>query len=57
MWTVADCELIRRKFFLDDESVRAIARELGRSRKTVAKALAPPVPAGYRRRRSTFKTW
>jgi len=49
MLTVADYELIRRKFFLDGESARAIARELGHSRKTVAKALAHPVPPGYRR--------
>lgn len=49
MLTVADYELIRRKFFLDQESARAIARELGHSRKTVAKALAHPIPPGYRR--------
>jgi transposase len=49
MLTVADYELIRRKFFLDEQSARAIAKELGHSRKTVAKALAHPVPPGYRR--------
>jgi transposase len=49
MLTVADYELIRRKFFLDHESARAIAKELGHSRKTVAKALVHPVPPGYRR--------
>ena len=49
MLTVADYELIRRKFFLDQESARAIAKELGHSRKTVAKALAHPIPPGYRR--------
>ncbi len=45
---VADYELIRRKFFLDEQSARAIAKELGHSRKTVAKAIANPVPPGYR---------
>jgi transposase len=49
MLTVADYELIRSKFFLDEESVRAIAKELGHSRKTVAKALVHPIPPGYRR--------
>jgi transposase len=48
MLTVVDYELIRRKFFLDRESARAIAKELGHSRKTVAKAIANPVPPGYR---------
>jgi len=47
--TVADYELIRRKFFLDGQTARAIARQLGHSRKTVAKAIAHPVPPGYRR--------
>jgi hypothetical protein len=49
MLTVADYELIRRQFFLDHESARAIAKELGHWRKTVAKALVHPVPPGYRR--------
>jgi transposase len=48
MLTVADYELIRRKFFLDEMSQRAIAEELGHSRKTVAKAVAHAVPPGYR---------
>jgi DNA-binding transcriptional MocR family regulator len=48
MLTVDDYELIRRKFFLDGVSQRAIAAELGHSRKTVAKAIAQPVPPGYR---------
>jgi transposase len=50
MLTVADYELIRRKFHLDGQSARAIAKELGHSRKTVAKAIANPVPPGYRLR-------
>ncbi|MFH0980687.1 MAG: IS21 family transposase [Planctomycetota bacterium] len=48
MLTVADYELIRRKFFVDGQSARAIAKELEHSRKTVAKAIANPVPPGYR---------
>jgi len=35
MLTVADYELIRRKHFVDGQSGRAIAEELGHSRKTV----------------------
>lgn len=48
MLTVVDYELIRRKFILDEQSARAIAHELGHSRKTVAKAIAHAVPPGYR---------
>jgi hypothetical protein len=47
MLTADDYELIRRKFFLDGVSQRAIGAELGHSRKTVAKAIAHPVPPGY----------
>ena len=47
MLTVADYELIRRKHFVDGQSGRAIAAELGHSRKTVAKAIANAVPAAY----------
>ena len=47
MLTVDDYELIRRKHFIDRMSRRAIARELGHSRKTVAKALTNPIPPGY----------
>jgi hypothetical protein len=35
MLTVADYELIRRRHFVDGQSGRAIAEELGHSRKTV----------------------
>jgi transposase len=48
MLTVADYELIRRSFFIDGQSARAIAKQLGHSRKTVAKAIANAVPPGYR---------
>jgi len=49
MLTVEHYELIRRRHFLDGMSVRAIASELGHSRKTVAKALRHALPPGYRR--------
>lgn len=47
MLTVEQFELIRRKFFIEGMSRRAIARELGHSRKTIDKALGHSVPAGY----------
>ncbi len=46
MLTVNHFEMIRRKVILDGYSQRAVAQELGHSRKTVAKALAQPGPAG-----------
>jgi len=49
MLTVEHYELIRRKHFIDGMSSRAIAHELGHSRKTIAKALRQAVPPGYRR--------
>lgn len=45
MLTVDQSELIRRKHFVDGLSQRAIAAELGHSRKTVAKAIEHPIPA------------
>lgn len=51
MLTVDQFELIRRKHFIDGMSRRAIARELGHSRKTIKKALQHPVPPGYQRTR------
>ncbi len=48
MLTVDDCELIRRKYLIDGQSLRGIARELGHSRHTVVKAIAHPIPSGYR---------
>jgi len=51
MLTVDHFEIIRRKVLLDGQSQRETARELGHSRKTVAKALAHPVPPGYRGRK------
>ena len=47
MLTVDHYELIRRKHFKEGMSQRAIARELHHSRKTVAKAIAHPIPPGY----------
>jgi len=41
-------ELIRRKHEIDGLSQREIARELGHSRTTVAKALKERIPPGYR---------
>ena len=48
MFTVDQFEHIRRKFFIDQCSQREIARELGCSRHTVAKAVGNPAPAPYR---------
>lgn len=48
MLTVEHYELIRRKVLIEGRSRRAVAKELGHSRKTVDKALATAVPAGYR---------
>jgi transposase len=48
MLTVNHFEIIRRKVLLDGLSQRDVARELGHSRKTVAKALVHASPPGYR---------
>lgn len=48
MLTVNHFEIIRRKVLLDGLSQRDVARELGHSRKTVAKAMEHAVPPGYR---------
>jgi len=48
MLTVDEHDLIRRKHLVDGMSQRAIAQELGYARNTVAKAVANPVPPGYR---------
>jgi transposase len=55
MLTVDHYELIRRKRFVDRLSIRAIARELGHSRKTVRKAIANPIPPGYRLSKERLK--
>jgi transposase len=47
MLTVNHFEIIRRKVLLDGLSQRDVARELGHSRKTVAKALVHASPPGY----------
>ncbi len=47
MLTVNHFEIIRRKVLLDGQSQRDVARELGHSRKTVAKALVHASPPGY----------
>ena len=48
MLTASDYRVIRKKHEVEKLSVRAIARLLGRSRKTVAKALRLKTPPGYR---------
>jgi len=48
MLTVDEHDLIRRKHLVDGMSQRAIAQELGYARNTVAKAIAHPIPPGYR---------
>ncbi len=48
MLTVDEHDLIRRKHLVDGMSQRAISQELGYARNTVAKAIANPIPPGYR---------
>jgi transposase len=48
MLTVNHFEIIRRKVLLDGHSQRDVARELGHSRKTVAKAMTHHSPVPYR---------
>ena len=47
MITVHQREAIRRAYFIDNKSLRQIARELGHSRKTVHKAIASAEPPPY----------
>lgn len=47
MITVEKREQIRRAYFLENKSIRKIARELGCSRDTVNKAIASAEPAAY----------
>ena len=47
MITVKDRENIRRAYFIEQKSVREIAKELGHSRKTVRKALESAEPGQY----------
>jgi len=55
MLTVDQFELIRRKHIKDGMSQRAIAQELGHSRKTVAKAIVNAIPPGYQLRQARAK--
>ena len=48
MLKVDEYERIRRKHLVDGMTQRAVARELGYARNTVAKAIANPIPPGYR---------
>jgi len=47
MISVEDRERIRRAYFIEDKSIRQIARELRHSRKTVRKAIESAEPATY----------
>ncbi len=47
MIDVKDKEVIRRAFFVEEKSLREIAREFHHSRKTIRKALASPEPTVY----------
>ena len=51
MIKVAEIERIRWRHFREGVSVRALAAEFGRSRRTIRKALADPGPWEYRRQR------
>ncbi len=48
MLTVEHYELIRRKVVIKGKSQRDVAKELGHSRETIAKALKLRIPPGYR---------
>lgn len=47
MLKVANKERMRRAYFVENKSIRAIARELGHSRKTVREAVINPEPRAY----------
>ena len=49
MLSVDQFELIRRKYFVDGMSQRAIAQELGHSRKTVKKAISHSTPPAFQK--------
>jgi transposase len=48
MKTVDDYELIRRAYFIEQRSIRAIHRELGYDRETIRKAITNAAPQRYR---------
>ena len=50
MISVEDREKIRRAYFIENKSMRQIARELRHSRKTVRKAIESAEPGAYRLR-------
>ncbi len=47
MKTVEDYEAIRRAYFIEGESIRAIHRQLGYDRETIRKAIVNPKPEPY----------
>lgn len=55
MLSVEDYDQIRRLYFREEMSRRAIAEKLGHSRKTVDKAIENPVPPGYRQSKPRAK--
>ena len=55
MLQVEDYERIRRAVMVQGKSQREASRELGHSRKTIAKALKHSSPPGYRRRAAPFR--
>ncbi|HMN28403.1 MAG TPA: hypothetical protein PKE45_09640, partial [Caldilineaceae bacterium] len=48
MKTVDDYEVIRRAYFIEQRSIRAIHRELGYDRETIRKAITNAAPQRYR---------
>jgi len=47
MKQVEDYEAIRRAYFIEDKSIRAIHRKLGYDRETIRKAITQPAPQPY----------
>lgn len=47
MKTVDDYETIRRAYFVEKQSIRAIHRQLGYDRDTIRKAITSPAPQRY----------
>jgi transposase len=51
MKTVDDYEKIRKVYYVEGMSIRAISRQLGHSRKVIRKALDHAEPEGYQRKK------
>jgi len=50
MKTVDDYEKVRKAYYVEGVSIRAISRKLGHSRKVIRKALEQAEPKGYQRK-------